>query len=107
METLFSRNLTISDRPGTSILSLVNSDKKFSQQLSVQVWHEQFIDAPDRADPISRFPSFQKTIEANQPDSSATWFEADYDHFSVDFQWFAPSGLPLLRLERLFVEVAR
>jgi hypothetical protein len=75
-------------------------------ELNVVVYHEQFEDDPDRAQPVSRFPL------SIYPPNSATvaseadkmeWFPAGYDHFSVDFQWYAPSGTSLLRLERMFV----
>ncbi len=88
-----------------ALLSKQSTTFWFSGDLTISVYHEQFEDDPEKSMPIGRFPLLSVSPTSANAGTPMIFFSSEYDHFSVDLQWFAPSGLPTLRLERLFVKI--
>jgi hypothetical protein len=109
---LFTPGVAIGDyHPTGGILHPSSRSLIFSQELSVQVYHQQFEDDPTepQALPISAIATpIYAAIPANPANEplAQNWFDPRYDHFSVDFRWFAPNGTSLLSLTNVFVSFA-
>lgn len=109
---LFTPGVAIGDHhPSGGILHPSSRERIFSQELSVQVYHQQFEEDPNEpgALPFSAIATPNHAAIPANPASepqAQTWFDPRYDHFSVDFRWFAPNGTSLLSLTNIFVSFA-
>lgn len=107
---LFKAGVAIGDyRPQAGILHSSSRPLIFSQELSIQVFHQQFDVDPDEAGAIPfsaiALPS-NVVIPANPITEPVAqqWFDLRYDHFSLDFNWFAPNGTRLLSFSNVYVK---
>lgn len=118
---LFERGHVIGNQQTSpSVLAPGSSVHIFDQQLSVQIFQEQFDQDPTAyAEPLGNFPLEQNLLcprlaplptgKIRPPKDELgpmIWFDPFYDQFSVSFRWFAPSGAELLTLDRIFVAFA-
>lgn len=106
---LFTAGIAVGDHaPKDGILHPTSKDLVFTQELSIQVYHQQFDQEPSDpgAEPFSAIATRgHAAIRANSGEElkPRVWFDPRYDHFSVDFRWFAPNGTNLLSLTSLYV----
>lgn len=108
---LLTPGVAIGDHaPSGGVLQRSSGPLLFSQELSIQVYHLQFLADPDTpgAVPFSTVATAghaKLRPNSKQEDTPMPWFDKLYDHFSVDFRWFAPNGTSLLTLSNIFVQL--
>ncbi|KPL66747.1 hypothetical protein SZ64_00695 [Erythrobacter sp. SG61-1L] len=86
-----------------AILSPASISKLLSHELNISIYHEQFEDDPATgAEPVGRIMLESRRI--TNIDAEFAFFDRDYDHFSVDFDWYSRSGVAVLQLRRLFAQ---
>ena len=101
---LFSSGVGVGDHDGsTALLATGTNITPVGRTFRVAVFHEQFDEDVALGVPTAgRFPLSDRKYD--NLETSETWFPEEYSKFSIDFQWLADSGLPLLRIERIFVD---
>jgi hypothetical protein len=103
---LFSPGVGVGDHDGaTPLLAPGTKLTPAGRTFRVAVFQQQFDqDVALGAPTAGRF--FLSDKEYSDLETAAVWFPNEYSQFSVDFQWFADSGLPLLRIERIYIDLS-